>query len=319
MTDDAYIDKLMIHILLGIIYHINYRMVFSLLLTTSLFVFANASRGLRQFPIDNSIVPSINDIYNYTLVWNDEFVGNIVDSTKWTYDISPSNYNMKNQQQVYTTNETNVRVYNGNLEITALNDNGYITSGWVDSRRKFDFFPDVANNINGVLLETRLKLPHPGQGFWPCVWLNPTNISRYGASPGSGEIDLMETINDMKTMFPTMHWGGPTPETKGKAWDKILPSSETWADDYHVYSLYWEVDTITMFIDGDEVLQVRSKSVDPNGWYTAYPGAGENAPFDAPFYIIMNFAIGGNWPNPSDDTTIFPATMYVDYVRVFYT
>jgi len=294
-------------------------MILSVLVTAALVSFANASRVLKDVPIVNNIVPCIQDVYNYTLVWNDEFDGTFVDGTKWNYDISPANYNMKNQQQVYTTSENNVRVYNGNLEITARNDNGNITSGWVDSRRKFEFFPNVSAGVNGVILETRVKLSHSGQGFWPCFWLNPSNITRYGRSPGSGEIDMLETINDMDIMYPTMHYGGDTPETKGKIWDKVESPSGTWAGDYHVYSLHWEVDTITMFIDGDEILHIQSKSVDPDGWYTAFQGAGENAPFDAPFYIIMNFAIGGNWPDPIDSTTVFPATMYVDYVRTFYT
>ncbi|AGE48724.1 (1-3)-beta-glucanase [Paramecium bursaria Chlorella virus AP110A] len=269
-------------------------------------------------PVAN-ITPNINDMYNATLLWNDEFEDTVLDSSKWNYDIHPANYVKKNTQQVYTTEENNVRIFNGNLELTARNDTGNITSGWVDSRRKFDFFPDITNGITSILVETRILLPHPGQGFWPCFWLNPSNITRYGDSPSSGEMDLMETINDFSFLLPVIHYGGNTKETGGKKWSKLKSSSESWADKYHVYSLLWEVDTITMFIDGEEILRVLSASIDPSGWYTTYPDAGKNAPFDAPFYIIMNFAVGGLWAGVTDDTTLFPATMFIDYVRVFYT
>ncbi|AGE50411.1 (1-3)-beta-glucanase [Paramecium bursaria Chlorella virus CVR-1] len=273
------------------------------------------------YPSDNTndIIPIINDIYNATLMWNDEFEGSALDSSRWNTNIDPRTYKKKNTQQVYTSEENNVRVFNGNLELTARNNTGNITSGWVDSSNKFDFFPNITDGITSILVETRILLPHPGQGFWPCFWLNPSNITRYGDSPSSGEMDLMETINDFSFLLPVIHYGGNTKETGGKKWSKLKSSSESWADKYHVYSLLWEVDTITMFIDGEEVLRVLSASIDPSGWYTTYPGAGKNAPFDAPFYIIMNFAVGGGWAGDTDDTTLFPATMFIDYVRVFYT
>lgn len=300
------------------------RMAASILLTTLLFAFSNAARVLYNIPdvtFDATATePGIGGTTNATLIWNDEFDELVINDTKWTYDIPAANYNTKNQQQTYTTSPDNIRISNGNLEITAMNVNGNITSAWVDTRRKFEFFPDVSRGIGSIIIESRIKLPRPGQGFWPAFWLNPSNITRYGPSPGSGEIDILETINDMKLMYPTMHYGGNTPETKGKSWNKIPSPDGTWADDYHVYSMLWEPDTIAMFIDGEEYLRVYSKAVDnENGWYTAYPGAGENAPFDAPFYMIINFAVGGNWPDPTDDTTVFPATMLVDYVRVFAT
>ncbi|AGE56246.1 (1-3)-beta-glucanase [Paramecium bursaria Chlorella virus NE-JV-1] len=259
------------------------------------------------------ILPTINDI-NATLMWNDEFDDTILDSSKWNSEIDPRTYKKKYTQQTYTSNEQNLRVFNGNLEITARNDTGIITSGWVDTSNKFDFFPDEANNITGILVETKILLPHPGQGFWPCFWINPSNITRYGDSPASGEIDIMETINDFNFMLPVVHYGGPTKENGDKTWVKLRGP---WFEEYHVYSLLWEVDTITFFIDGEEVLRVFSSSINQNGWYTTGENAGPNAPFDAPFYIIMNFAIGGNWAKPTDDTTVFPATMFVDYVRVF--
>ena len=254
------------------------------------------------------------------MIWYDEFEGDSLDPMKWNSFIPYGWYSKKKQQQIYTNDSTNLNVANGTLNIIPTYQDGNYSSAWLDTQNKFGFFPGmVIQNvtINTIHIETSIKIDHYGQGFWPAFWLSPTNHTRYGKSPGSGEIDIMETINDMNTMYHVLHYGGEAYESRDRAWDKIQSPNGTWAGEYHTYSVSWSLSEITFSIDGVETFSAKPRTAEnPEGWY-AENSNNPSAPFDAPFYIILNFAIGGPWPRDADDTTVFPNGMHVDYIRVF--
>jgi beta-glucanase (GH16 family) len=121
----------------------------------------------------------------------------------------------------------------------------------------------------------------------------------------------------MDMMYQVLHYGGDTPENRGKAWDKLESPNDTWLGGYHTYSVSWSLSEITFSIDGISTFSAKPRSLEnPEGWYSQN-SVNPSAPFDAPFYIIFNFAIGGPWPRDADNTTEFPNGMHVDYVRVF--
>ena len=282
---------------------------------------------------DDTIINNIHQTYtfqtdvpfetkNMSVIWYDEFEGDTLDPTKWNSAIPYGWYSKKNQQQNYTNGPANLNVANGTLNIIPTYKNGTYSSAWIDTQNKVAFFPGMV--VQGVVVDTiyaeaSIKIDHVGQGFWPAFWFSPTNHTRYGESPGSGEFDIMETINDMSKMYQVLHYGGNTPETKGKAWETKDSSSGVWTGEYHTYSVSWSLSEITFSIDGITTFSVKPRSKEnPEGWYTNGSN-NPSAPFDAPFYIIFNFAIGGPWPGGTDSTTEFPNGMHVDYVRVFST
>ena len=257
---------------------------------------------------------------NMSVIWYDEFEGNLLDPMKWNSIIPYGWYSKKKQQQIYTNDPENLNVANGTLNIIPTYQNEIYSSAWIDTQNKFCFFPGMIIQgvvVDTIYIESSIKIDHTGQGFWPAFWISPTNHTRYGKSPGSGEFDIMETINDMNIMYQVLHYGGDTPETKGKDWDKIESPTGTWAGEYHTYSVSWSLSEITFSIDKTALFSVKPRSAEnPDGWFTAASN-NPSAPFDAPFYIIFNFAIGGTWPKNADSTTEFPNGMHVDYIRVF--
>jgi len=146
-------------------------------------------------------------------------------------------------------------------------------------------------------LEARIKLPK-GQGMWPAFWLLGQNIHTVGW-PKCGEIDIMEHINNEDLLHGTLHWfdqkhvssGGTTPCDVTK---------------YHNYSIEWDKEFVRLLLDGQKYWEVNIKD-----------GINSTEEFHSPHYIILNLAIGGDWPKNPDQTTAFPDTMYVDYVRVY--
>jgi beta-glucanase (GH16 family) len=142
-----------------------------------------------------------------------------------------------------------------------------------------------------------MKLP-AGQGMWPAFWMLGQNIHTVGW-PACGEIDIMEHINNEGITHGTLHWlnekhvssGGTTPCDVTK---------------YHNYSIEWDKESVRLFLDGNKYWEVNIKD-----------GVNSTEEFHKPQYIILNLAIGGDWPKDPDLTTVFPDTMYVDYVRVY--
>ena len=247
--------------------------------------------------------PSID---GYDLLWSDEFDGNELNLDIWSREVHEPGWT-NSELQEYRDSEENAFVSDGNLVLKAIKtttDSGkpYYTSGKVNSMNKADF-------LYGKVV-VRAKVPE-GQGLWPAIWMMPQKEQRYGQWPKCGEIDIMEVLgNDTKTSYSTIHYGEPHAEQQGT----ITLDSGSFSSDYHIYSLEWEPGEMRFYTDDQLVLTV-------NDWFTATDGGSEKpypAPFDQPFQIQMNLAVGGTWPGNPDETTNFDnAEFLIDYVRVY--
>ena len=228
---------------------------------------------------------------NWKLVWSDEFnYSGLPDSSKWGNEVG---FVRNNELQYYTKQRIeNSRVVNGNLLIIgkkeAYKNANYTSASLVTDRKASWAFGKV---------EARIKLPK-GQGMWPAFWMLGQNIHSVGW-PECGEIDIMEHINNEDLLHGTLHWfnekhvssGGTTPCDVTK---------------FHNFSIEWDKESVKLMLDGKKYWEVNIKD-----------GINSTEEFHKPHYIILNLAIGGDWPKNPDATTAFPDTMYVDYVRVY--
>lgn len=255
----------------------------------------------------------------YTLVWRDEFEGNSLDTSKWGYQTGTQdrygtatgpNYWGNGELQYYTQDA--VSVSGGSLKITAekqtMGDRPY-TSGRILTRDKASFTYGY--------FEARMKTP-TGDGMWPAFWMLPqppnanATENEYGGWPANGEIDIMEAKGSrFNKVDTTLHFG--------KAWDahdyatkETALSSNT--DEWHTYAVDWTADAISWYVDGQKVFTVTK-----NRWWSQdASNQGQSMPFDKPFYIIFNLAVGGQYDNYAQPGGSFvSATMEVDYVRVY--
>lgn len=234
---------------------------------------------------------------NYTLVWDDEFNGNSL-SSSWTFDIGTGSSGWGNNELQYYTDK-NHSVNNGYLEITAKKEQ-FNAQQYTSSRLK----TQGIKSWKYGRIDIRAALPY-GQGIWPAFWMLGDNISSIGW-PSCGEIDIMELIggaglND-KTVHGTVHWSENGSHAQfGKS--KTLASGK-FADEFHVFSIVWNQNSITWLLDN---VAYNTVDITPTKM---------NA-FKENFFLIFNMAVGGNWPGNPDATTIFPQKMYIDYVRIF--
>ncbi|HRU96080.1 MAG TPA: family 16 glycosylhydrolase [Ruminococcus sp.] len=250
-------------------------------------------------------ISDVPEISGYDLLWNDEFDGAEMDETKWNYE--PHEPGWTNEElQEYTTSTDNVFVRDGELVIKAIKSEkdgkDYYTSGKVTGQNKTDF------TYGKVVVSA--KVPE-GQGLWPAIWMMPKDESYYGQWPKCGEIDIMEVLgSSVDTAYGTLHYGEPHAEQQGTY---VLEGTD-YSKDFHEYSVEWEPGEFRWYIDGELYHTV-------NDWFTAVEGEDEKpypAPFDQPFFVQMNLAVGGTWPGDPDDTTDFDkAEFEVDYVRVY--
>ncbi len=236
----------------------------------------------------------------WKLKWADEFNDKGLPLTNnWNYDIGGKGWG-NNELQYYTEADTaNAVVKKGNLNITAIKadkEGNHYTSARLVTKNKFDF--------KYGRVEVRAILPK-GRGLWPAIWMLPTDW-KYGNWPKSGEIDIMEHVGyEPDTVYGSVHTEKfnhviHTQVTKGIKIENLYNA-------YHVYGVEWTKDKIEFFIDDQKFLTFKNSG----------KGAGE-WPFDQNFHVILNLAVGGNWGGKKGiDETIFPATMKVDYVRVF--
>jgi len=154
--------------------------------------------------------------------------------------------------------------------------------------------------------DIKAKLPF-GQGLWPAIWMMPSE-EKYGGWAASGEIDIMELVgHEPNKVYGTLHYGGEWPDDVQSGKSYTLPQGR-FADDFHLFTIEWDTTQFRWYVDG---IFYQSQ----NQWYTknvAYP-----APYDQYFHLLLNVAVGGNWPGDPDNSTVFPQQMVVDYVRVF--
>jgi beta-glucanase (GH16 family) len=245
----------------------------------------------------------------FSLVWSDEFNGTGLDAGNWVINIGdgcPDLCGWGNNELQYYRAE-NVTVSGGNLVLTTLAESyggRSYTSGKVTTKDRHSF-------LYGRM-EMRAKLP-VGGGMWPAFWMMPQD-DVYGGWAASGELDIMESSNDMTSIGGTIHYGGTYPSNTYSGGSYSLGGT-SFADDFHIYAVEWEPDEMRWYVDG--VLYSTKSSSE---WYTNAAPGDEQAPFDQEFYIILNAAIGGNYTgctNPGCITAALPQQFLVDYVRVY--
>lgn len=235
----------------------------------------------------------------WRLTWSDEFNGDSLDTNKWVYATGGNGWG-NNELEYYTSRPENTTVANGMLVITARREDyggRLYTSARIRTEGKF-------SQAYGRF-EARIKIPY-GQGIWPAFWMMGEDISTVNW-PTCGEIDVMENIGrEPGTVYGTMH--GPPPSAPYHVGSSYtLPGGARLADDFHIYGVEWEPNVIRWYLDG--VL-----------YFTATPAnvpEGKTWVFNKPFHMLLNVAVGGNWPGNPDSTTVFPQTMQVDWVRVY--
>lgn len=236
--------------------------------------------------------------YDPNLVWSEEFnYTGLPDPTKWNFETGGGGWG-NNELQYYTDSENNAYVDNGVLTITAREEQvGGIdyTSARITTQGKFD--------VKYGRIEARIKLPY-GQGIWPAFWMLGANFSQVGW-PMCGEIDIMEMVggpNRDNTCHSTIHWDNNGQHAEyGQSY--TLPTG-IFADNFHVFGITWNAQQIRGYVDDVEYFVA---DITPAGL----------SEFQNNFFLILNVAVGGNWPGSPDETTEFPQTMQVDWIRVY--
>ena len=226
----------------------------------------------------------------YSLVWEDNFNGTSLDTTYWSYEIAePGRVN--NELQRYT--DKNVELSDGKLLIIANKENNEYTSARINTKGKRTF--------TYGLFEIKAKLPE-GIGTWPALWMLNQNIDEVGW-PAGGELDIMEHVGKRPNFIhSTVHNSsgyGATPYTG------ILEIKNPFTE-FHIYGMVWTKEFIDFFVDGKLVNHYQPEVKNIDNW-----------PFDKPFFLIFNVAIGGDWGGPVVDDKLFPTVMTVDWVKVY--
>lgn len=231
------------------------------------------------------------------LVWHDEFSGDSLDETKWSYEIGTGDWGWGNNEQQYYRKE-NVRVSDGTLKIDAKKEsyqNSNYTSARIITKDKFEFHYGY--------VEAKLKLPSIS-GIWPAFWMLGANISEV-SWPTCGEIDIMEAINTENKVYSTIHWQS----NDGQAFYPGTNESYFILNDrqeYHTYGMLWTNEKLEFYVD--KTLSVSAKIMTNNN---------TDPIFTRDFYFLFNVAVGGNWPGFNIDPNFTTQTMEVDYLRVY--
>lgn len=243
----------------------------------------------------------------WTLTWSDEFNArddSPVDSAKWVQETGGNGWG--NQElEYYTARPENAFHQGGNLVIKVLQETysgpDKVTRDYTSARLKtLGKFSQKYGRF-----EARIKIPK-GQGIWPAFWMMGDNISKV-QWPNCGEIDIMENIGKEPTLVHgTIHGPGYN-GGNGISAPFALPGDAPFADDFHLYAVEWEPKAIRFYVD-DHLYATRTPSDIPKGAKWVY---------NHPFFMLLNVAVGGEWPGNPDATTQFPQAMLVDYVRVY--
>lgn len=243
----------------------------------------------------------------YTLAWSDEFdgaVGSKPDSTKWGYDLGGGGWG-NNELETYVSDAQHAQIVadasatdSKALQIQATKDaQGKIYSARLLTKGKI--------TAQYGYIEGRIQMSY-GQGIWPAFWMLGTDVDT-AKWPSCGEVDIMENIgNERSVVHGTIHGPGYS-GGNGIGAAYTLPSSQQFKDGYHTFAVRWRPDAITWDVDG-VTYQTRTTADIPSGTTWA---------FNKAFFVILNLAVGGNWPGYPDATTVYPQNLRVDYVRVY--
>jgi beta-glucanase (GH16 family) len=247
----------------------------------------------------------------WKLVWKDEFSGpdgSPVDASKWVSETGGGGWG-NNELEYYTKRLDNAYQQDGNLVIKVLQEKYTgaegVTRNYTSARLKtLGKFSQTYGRF-----EARIKIPR-GQGIWPAFWMLGNDIEKPGW-PGCGEIDIMENIGkEPALVHGTIHgpgYSGGQGIGAPYALPDALPADQRFADDFHLFAVEWEPNAIRFYVD-DHLYATRTPADLTKGAKWVY---------DHPFFVLLNVAVGGDWPGSPDASSVFPQTMLVDYVRVY--
>lgn len=263
----------------------------------------------------------------WTLTWSDEFNDTVLDPANWVAEEGNGFWSAdssayvngwgNDELQCYQRAPRNLSVRDGALHLVARRE----TVRDVSSRDTAKMCAYTSARVksrapDGRALfaqqygrfEFRARLPE-SPGLWPALWMLPLE-DMYGTWAASGEIDVMEARGQQpKEVLGTLHYGGRWPENVHTGSTFTFPDAGR-ISDWHVYAIEWSPRRVAWFVD-DSLYQVQT------AWYTGTTKDSTAAPFDRPFYVVMNLAVGGRFLGPPDSTTTFPAMMQVDWVRAY--
>lgn len=229
------------------------------------------------------------------LLFEEHFDGDQLNTAIWNYELGDGCPNLcgwgNNERQIYT--KDNVSIRDGNLVITASHDGKVYTSGKINTKDNVEFQYGT--------IEVRAKLA-VGEGIWPAIWMLSHDISEKGW-PLAGEIDIMEYVGKTPhEIHNTLH----TADSYGQSKNTKVTFNEAIEDGFHVYKAHWTKDFIKFYIDDVLTYTFSPELKNEQTW-----------PFDKPFYLLLNLAVGGNFGGPQVDDSIFPQEFLIDYVKVY--
>jgi beta-glucanase (GH16 family) len=251
----------------------------------------------------NAWLDQITPYPGYELVWSDEFYGPGVNSQNWTHETGTRGDGWGNWEwQYYTDRTENCRIENGKLIIEARREN-YGGMDYTSARIK----TQNKQQFQYGRVEARIKMPAGGEGIWPAFWMLGDNTTSVGW-PTCGELDIVEIMSDPYKALGTIHYANPSGDHASLGGD--TSSAGNLSNDFHIYAVEWDETGIRWY--RDDVNYYTASSWTSNAG--AFP-----APFNQPFFIILNVAVGAWWwdQDITDSTVSFPQQMQVDYVRVY--
>lgn len=244
----------------------------------------------------------------FTLVWADEFdgpAGSPPDSSKWGRNIGGSGFG-NHELQSYTDRIENAFL-NGqsHLVIRAIKERHTGPDGIKCEYTSARLLTQGKFALRYGRFEARIKLPS-GQGIWPAFWMMGSDIDQVGW-PDCSEIDIMENKSgdDLVNNHGTLHAPGYSGAASITA-TYTLPNGQKFSDDFHVFAVEWEPDVIRFYVDGHLYATRTPADVPEKKWA-----------FDRPCFMLLNLAVGGDWPGNPKETSTFPQDLTVDYVRVY--
>ena len=228
------------------------------------------------------------------VIFEDNFNGNSLDEASWNFELGDGCPNCgwgNNERQLYT--KDNVKVENGHLIITAEKSGDNYTSSRITTKDKVEFKYGI--------VEARLKLA-TGQGVWPAFWMLGADFNEKGW-PACGEIDIMEYVGKQQdTIYTSLHTADSYGETINSRQTEVKGIEEG----FHTYKADWTKNSIIFSIDDAVVYTFSPEEKNDETW-----------PFDKPFFVLLNLAVGGNFGGPEVDDSIFPQEYIVDYIKVY--
>jgi len=240
----------------------------------------------------------------WNLTWSDEFNrpnGSSPDPKKWAFDLSDNN---NHELETYTSSPANAHIEDGHLVLSALKQDTTRPDGTTRHYTSARLFTHGIFSQTYGRFEASIKMPL-GKGIWPAFWMLGDDIGTVGW-PKSGEIDIVENIGEAAVSHSTIHGPGYS-GAKGPSKAFTLPEGQRVDNAFHLCAVEWAPNDIKFFLD-DHLVAERTPADLPAGAVWVY---------NHPFFILLNLAVGGDWPGNPDSTTTFPQQMLVDYVRVY--